>query len=344
MKGRFDSNSGTASSLGVFGTSANRQPIQKFVLTILDPKGKQDRTLRYLEKLGQNMDIWAMHGRRLFPKYSTALIAIANATSHLRVRSKTVNHTKSTSDMYAMRDPLALTLLELRARRHININKTYKQMQCVAINGLNARNMARRNLFLEDRVRQLELDSTTDALTGLANRRHFDEVFSVEWNRATRSHNPLSLLMVDIDYFKKYNDHYGHHAGDQCLKRVAAVLEGCVRRAGELVARYGGEEFILLLPGVDRAEASETAEKALERMAAACIPHASTLTIRKQVSLSIGVASLLPEPALDSVAILNAADAAMYRAKSDGRARYRVASTSDWNIPNEMPRTQSSER
>jgi diguanylate cyclase (GGDEF)-like protein len=203
-------------------------------------------------------------------------------------------------------------------------------------------NLVRRTQELEDRVHKLARDSATDVLTSLANRRHLDAALAVEWNRAARTQAPLSLLMVDIDYFKKYNDYYGHLNGDRCLQRVAENLKGCARRAGDFVARFGGEEFVLLLPGVAIDEARETAQLCLERMRETPQPHAAS-PVAPYVTLSIGVASLVPDANASAAALINAADAAMYRAKSAGRARYEVATRCDWEIGEETPRTQPAE-
>ena len=166
---------------------------------------------------------------------------------------------------------------------------------------------------------QLAHLSTTDGLTGIANRRQFDQTLLNEWQRSARSQQPLSLLMVDIDYFKRYNDRYGHLAGDECLRRVARILECCVMRSGELVARYGGEEFALLLPGTDVNEANVVARRCNEEMAKARIIHddspaASWLTVSIGVATAIATQNLLPET------LVERADLALYRAKDSGRA------------------------
>lgn len=199
--------------------------------------------------------------------------------------------------------------------------------------------LVHRGKVLEASNHQLAQQSATDDLTGLANRRRFDEVLASEWLRCARSDTPLSFLMVDIDHFKRYNDHYGHVAGDDCLRRVAAVLGQCVRRAGEMVARYGGEEFVMLLPGADMAHACDTAQKCLELMQDAGLLHAASPT-SDWVTLSIGVACLQPDASRDVTTMVNAADAAMYRAKSNGRARYEVAERRDWEIDKDTPRTR----
>ena len=198
--------------------------------------------------------------------------------------------------------------------------------------------LVRRERTLQDDNVMLQQQSSLDALTGLVNRRLFDKVLVTELARAERNVNPISLLMIDIDHFKKYNDYYGHVAGDECLKAVAEVLRRCVRRAGEMVARYGGEEFVLLLPGSDLDHALEVAQSCLELLRLQAIEHkgagpSATLTF------SIGVASTTPEYDVQPGTFINAADAAMYRAKMAGRARFEVAGQTDWSIDRNTPRT-----
>lgn len=188
-------------------------------------------------------------------------------------------------------------------------------------------------------VTELVQQSATDGLTGITNRRRFDETLGIEWLRAARARSGLSLLMVDIDHFKRFNDHYGHVAGDECLRQVARLLQACVRRAGELVARYGGEEFVVLLPGAEVGQAEEMAQRCLEGIANMALPHASSPTAG-HVTFSIGIAHVDPSAAHDPATLVNAADTAMYRAKTAGRARYKVANLADWEIDKDAPRTQ----
>ena len=168
---------------------------------------------------------------------------------------------------------------------------------------------------------QLAQLSTTDALTGIGNRRHFDERLSNEWNRGARQQIPLALLLVDIDHFKLYNDHYGHVAGDHCLRLVAQTLAGCVRRADEMAARYGGEEFVLLLPGTSLEAARAVAQLCLDGIEALALPHAGSCTA-SALTVSIGVASMLPVAGADPSMLVDAADAALYRAKKEGRNQF----------------------
>lgn len=166
----------------------------------------------------------------------------------------------------------------------------------------------------------LELNklASLDGLTGIANRRRFDEVMQGEWQRAQRSQSALSLLLCDIDFFKGYNDTYGHQAGDLCIKKVAAVLSASVRRPADLAARYGGEEFILLLPDTDLNGALAVAEFCCRQVEALAIPH-STSSAAGVVTLSIGVASAVPPASLRYEKLINRADQALYKAKSMGR-------------------------
>ena len=189
---------------------------------------------------------------------------------------------------------------------------------------------------------QLSRQSATDGLTGIANRRHFDETLGIEWQRAARNSNSLSLLMIDIDHFKLFNDHYGHLAGDECLRRVSQVLSSCVRRAGEILARYGGEEFVMLMPGADLTQAMAMAQRCLNRIEQQAIPHGSSPSA-PHVTFSIGIACVLPSSSREAESLVNAADTAMYRAKTAGRARYAVADVADWEIDKDAHRTRPAE-
>ena len=167
---------------------------------------------------------------------------------------------------------------------------------------------------------QLTRMSTTDALTEVGNRRLFDQTLRAEWQRAARRGEAVGLLMIDIDHFKEYNDHYGHPAGDACLRQVARMVGDVVRRGGELLARYGGEEFALLLPGNDLDAARLVAERCMQRIAEAKIEHRASST-SAWLGISIGVASQTASPDVDPRALVETADAALYRAKRSGRGR-----------------------
>ena len=192
--------------------------------------------------------------------------------------------------------------------------------------------MVEKGLALERANEQLLRLSTTDGLTGIANRRLFDQTLQNEWQRCARTQSPLSLLIIDIDHFKRYNDHYGHLTGDECLRQVARILGLCVKRSGELVARYGGEEFAALLPNTDAAEAKNVAQRCIHEMLNARIPHAES-PVSRWLSVSIGVATVQAAPGASASALVANADSAMYRAKKAGRARCEVFAENDLPAP-----------
>ena len=166
----------------------------------------------------------------------------------------------------------------------------------------------------------LERLATLDGLTGIANRRHFDERLQNEWSRASRANAPLSLIMADVDYFKRYNDTYGHQQGDECLKAVSAVLQRLAVRVSDLAARYGGEEFAVILPNTDLKGACEVAERIRAEVEAAALPHGGN-EVAPCVTLSLGVATLFPDAEGQSKTLVSQADQALYQAKKEGRNR-----------------------
>lgn len=176
------------------------------------------------------------------------------------------------------------------------------------------------NRRLQDANRALERLTRLDGLTGVANRRHFDETLEREWRRAARSGAPVALLLADIDCFKAFNDAYGHLDGDDCLRRVGQVLRAGAQRAEDLVARYGGEEFAVLLPGLDEEAAAAVAERLRQRLEELGIAHERS-TVAPSVTLSGGVSALVPRRGLAPSALVAAADSALYRAKQAGRNR-----------------------
>ncbi|EUB75551.1 response regulator receiver modulated diguanylate cyclase [Pseudomonas sp. GM41(2012)] len=159
-----------------------------------------------------------------------------------------------------------------------------------------------------------------DGLTGVANRRKFDEDLLADWRQCFREQKPLSLILVDVDYFKRYNDRYGHLAGDGCLKSVAQALSETVRRPYDLVARYGGEEFACILPNTDLRGAVELAEKMQRNIRSLGIEHSAS-DVDRVVTISLGVATLVPTAVLEFQALIVAADKQLYEAKKTGRAR-----------------------
>ena len=191
------------------------------------------------------------------------------------------------------------------------------------INGLQERTreletlVEERTRALEEANNKLEVLSNTDGLTGIANRRNFDRILAQEWHRAQRAGTRLALVMLDVDLFKHFNDHYGHVAGDGCLQALAQALVKAGRRAGELVARYGGEEFVVLLPDTSREDALEAARRMQHEVWSLALPHAEMSP--GIVTCSFGVASLIPSQEHIPEDLVRQADAALYRAKQSGR-------------------------
>jgi diguanylate cyclase (GGDEF)-like protein len=184
-----------------------------------------------------------------------------------------------------------------------------------------ATEMMRRAKFakqLEEANRQLKRLTFVDGLTGIANRRHFDEFLEKEWLRAMRDNKPVSLIMGDIDFFKNYNDIYGHQAGDACLKQVAAILNNMAKRPGDLAARYGGEEFAVILSGTDLKQAGVLAENVNKKLREIRIPHSDSQAA-DYLTLSLGVASTIPRYGTKPSDLIEAADMALYKAKNRER-------------------------
>lgn len=176
----------------------------------------------------------------------------------------------------------------------------------------------RTHVELKRKTDKLARTALLDGLTGIANRRRFDEAIEREWRRAIRSGQSLALIMIDVDFFKRFNDRYGHMAGDDCLVAVAQALDRTLGRASDLVARLGGEEFVALLPGCDVPNALQAAGRLQASVAELKIPHENS-DCGSYVSLSMGVASTLPTPDTDPHSLLEAADRALYAAKAAGR-------------------------
>lgn len=181
----------------------------------------------------------------------------------------------------------------------------------------------KRTAQLADANRELQKLSVIDSLTGIANRRRFDEVLEIEWRRAMRSESPLSLFLIDVDFFKAYNDFYGHQTGDECLRRVAQALSGVINRAGDLMARYGGEEFAVILQGNTEHGAIKVAEMLREQVEALQIPHPNSRP-KNVVTISVGVATVIPENDFGASVLIAEADKALYLAKEKGRNRVEV--------------------
>lgn len=177
---------------------------------------------------------------------------------------------------------------------------------------------ANRVAFLERKL--LAEVASHDGLTGLLNRSAFDAEMRRIWDGATRTHEPVAVLLLDIDHFKAYNDRYGHPAGDQCLREVAAACRQVTRRPRDIVARYGGEELVAVLPGADRAHALATGRALVDAVCALCLPHAASPT-SAHVTVSVGVAVRDAGDEMSAEALIRSADDALYAAKAQGRNR-----------------------
>lgn len=168
--------------------------------------------------------------------------------------------------------------------------------------------------------KELEELSFKDGLTGIANRRMFDSMLDLEWASARRQQHPLSLIMLDIDYFKQYNDHYGHVQGDECLKSVAKALNTAAARPRDFLARFGGEEFIMILPETDAAAAKMVAERCRNLIFKLQIPHAASV-VSQILTISLGSVTLVPTRSMQPKDLIEIVDKQLYRAKQNGRDR-----------------------
>jgi diguanylate cyclase (GGDEF)-like protein len=201
--------------------------------------------------------------------------------------------------------PIHWPVLRQRVRRLLYQNQLYLQLK-------------ETNYKLAQVNQALERLASLDGLTQIANRRHFDYCLQKEWRRMNREQQPLSLIMTDIDYFKLYNDTYGHQAGDDCLYQVAQAIASTLQRPADLVARYGGEEFVILLPNTEAKGAVHLAKMIRNRLRELDLLHRSS-PIDQRVSLSLGVASVIPDAIQVPANLIAAADKALYQAKAAGR-------------------------
>jgi diguanylate cyclase (GGDEF)-like protein len=171
---------------------------------------------------------------------------------------------------------------------------------------------------LEYANQRLQAMTRTDALTNIPNRLYFNEIYAIEWFRALRQQHEITILMIDIDNFKKFNDTYGHLAGDECLKQIASVVNKCIMRAGDFAARYGGEEFIICLPNHGIKDGLAVANRLLQMVSGLNITHSSS-DVSQHVTVSIGAAFTIPSNEMDMNSLIQIADKALYSAKKSGR-------------------------
>lgn len=212
---------------------------------------------------------------------------------------------------YTFSSFLGMTLAYATDRQH---RENYLQNCMIELN----------RIELMQQAQQLSLLSQQDALTGLANRRYLDETLDNEWRRALRHETPLTIMMVDIDFFKPYNDSLGHLKGDQCLKDIATAISSIAARSGDLVARYGGEEFLLLFPMTNAQQAKIQAERLMNAIKKIAIVHPCS-SVSPYVTISVGVATTIPRLNDSISAFVSRADHALYQAKTNGRNQYQTA-------------------
>ncbi|MFX5405901.1 GGDEF domain-containing protein [Acinetobacter baumannii] len=212
---------------------------------------------------------------------------------------------------YTFSSFLGMTLAYATDRQH---RENYLQNCMIELN----------RIELMQQAQQLSLLSQQDALTGLANRRYLDETLDNEWRRALRHETPLTIMMVDIDFFKPYNDSLGHLKGDQCLKDIATAISSIAARSGDLVARYGGEEFLLLFPMTNAQQAKIQAERLMNAIKKIAIVHPCS-SVSPYVTISVGVATTIPRLNDSISAFVSRADHALYKAKTNGRNQYQIA-------------------
>lgn len=197
---------------------------------------------------------------------------------------------------------------------------------------------------LEKENQQLKNLVNTDSLTEIANRRYFDTCLEKEWRRLRREFAPLSLIFCDLDCFKNFNDTYGHKAGDSCLQQVAKAIEKTLKRPADLAARYGGEEFAVILPNTDANGALHVAEKIRQSIKAIAISHINSTVQQKIVTVSLGVACIVPHLKGNPAELFQAADAALYESKERGRDRVTLSSILNYQFDGEKKNMNLSTR
>ncbi len=242
--------------------------------------------------------------RRLREKDETIPVIILTGNDEIKVA---VEAMKAGADDYLLKDENIQDAIPMAIHRVMEKHRlAEKNRQLMA-------DLARKN-------RELERLSLLDGLTDIPNRRYFDRVLAKEWMRSLESGTPLSLLMADIDCFKRFNDAYGHPEGDECLRRVAGALHGVLKKPGDFVARYGGEEFAAVLPETTAADAKVIAEAMRDGVRALNIRHTDS-EVDDRVTLSIGVGAVVADAAAEPGELIAMADGALYRAKREGRNR-----------------------
>ena len=249
-----------------------------------------------------------LHQYRSHPAIADVPVLMLSGSDTVEIKVDAFRHG---ADDYMVKMPHQLELLA-RIRHHSKAYIEHQERQ------LTLQQLQLEKQKLAEAYKELERLASVDGLTDIPNRRHFDLIFSKEWSRAMRETESLSLLMIDIDCFKQYNDSYGHLAGDECLKLVAFSLHQQLQRPTDLAARYGGEEFVILLPGTHARGAIKVAERMRKEILALQLPHENS-TADDLVTVSIGAATVSPMLKHKPAELLHSADNALYEAKRSGR-------------------------
>ncbi|MGA1621413.1 MAG: diguanylate cyclase domain-containing protein [Synechocystis sp.] len=217
--------------------------------------------------------------------------------------------------------PFHLEEVLIRVENQLNQKRLYRELEKQNIL-LKAEITERRKAeeALTQANHRLEELAAKDGLTGLANRRHLDRYLTLQWRSALLNRQSLALILIDVDFFKAYNDAYGHLLGDDCLKQVATILQSMSRKQSDLVARYGGEEFVVVLPNTTVEEAKQLAQRIQTAIAEQKIPHRQS-QVASHITLSMGLTSLVPEETKTAATLIQTADLALYQAKTRGRNR-----------------------
>ena len=281
--------------------------------------------------------IWGLSAFIIFPEHSSEYQLL-----YLLVMVGYVASALSLSNLLPLAYPILMLILVICiAPRLAALDEPYSTRLIIiillfAIMMLIVVARAFRIQYVESISLKLELHQQAyqDVLTRLFNRRYFMERLKEEWFRSIRNQQPISIILLDIDHFKRLNDRYGHQKGDECLVEIAAAMAQSVNRVGDFVARIGGEEFVMVLPSTNQQAAVGLAEKVRERIAAIRFKHQGEPF---SVTVSMGIASVVPPVGSDCERLFNMADLALYQAKENGRNRYEIADLSDWVVPETQP-------
>jgi diguanylate cyclase (GGDEF)-like protein len=293
-----------------FGESHDKRALGRMVLYsnrgVAVDRVKYSFLVILINSLIKTAGLWLIFYWAITWRLSRPLTDLSNAVSSLDLKADEEEPVLIT---YPHRDEIGLLVESLNDMR-IRLSASHRELE---------QKVAERTHELEAVNHVLAALSTTDGLTGIANRRRFDEVLENEWKRALRARQPLALLMLDVDLFKSYNDHYGHQAGDEVLRKVARTLETSSRRSSDLAARYGGEEFAVIAADTDAASALRLAEGIRLAIEALGLAHAGSPL--GKLTISIGVSVIVPGDAQQPEMLVHTADEALYLAKSQERNR-----------------------